>query len=315
MRITLSPFDSPSFPSKITFTTTHVLPGRTLPKDFPHILDSASSQKWMKPLLDRIILQTENSYFLRSFCSESYADRFDRYSDPSQRAIDFGIIQKKISNYGTFEEFTDDIKLMLNHVIDRSSAPDPIHKEALKLSYYICEHLKKIESDPSASPFEDSKTDREIETAVEAKIESTIHDLQKKKKESEKGSKSFEGSRYKETQRQSKKITESELDDLVKNIKQLKTSSLIGVVEIIENKPFSESLLPIQLNLKHLEEKKVDIKKLKAYVDYCKEGNGQYYYSWKPNLPNELQELHDKYEAKLADWLKPPLGYPEPGVI
>ncbi|KAH0785028.1 histone acetyltransferase GCN5 [Histomonas meleagridis] len=252
---------------------------------------------------------------MRSFAVDINLDRLDRYADPTQKPIDLGTIRKKLlgNSYSSFSQFIDDIKTMLNNVIEHSNSTDPNHKEALRLSYHICEYLKKIDSNPDISPFDDGKTDRDLTLEVESRIASAIRELQKKKKEFEKGSRSsYETSRYKESQRQSKKITDSELDDLVKSIKQLKSSALIGVVEIIENKPFSETLLPLQINLKHLDERKFDIKKLKTYVDYCKEGNGQHYYAWKPCLPNELQELHSKYESKLMDWLRPPWDCPIP---
>lgn len=312
MRITLSPFDTSRLPSKLTFTTSHVLPGRTLPRDFPRIPDDPAPLKWIKPLFDRLILQTENSYFMRSFCAESYADKFDRYSDPSHRFVDLGVVQKRLVTYVAFDQFTDDLRAMLSRIIDRSSIADPIHREALQLSYFICEHLRRIEADPTALPFEDGRTDADVAAAASAKIESTVRELQKKR---EKAGKSADGARAKDPQRQAKKITESELDELMKNIKQLKTSALIGVVEIIEGRPFSESLLPVQVNLKHTDDKKVDVKKLKAYVEFCKENSSQFYYSWQPSLPTRLQELHSKYESELDGWLRPPIGCPEPGVI
>ena len=84
----------------------------------------------------------------------------------------------------------------------------------------------------------------------------------------------------------------------------MKSSSLIGVVEIIARKQFKPQLLPLTVDLLLYDDGVINT--LKDYVNQCKDGSGSFYYSWRPQLPEDLQELRDKYEYELLEWLKPP---------
>ena len=299
-----SPYTTADCNTKLIFRTAHQLPGATgiqLEKqaEFFSVPDTENTRKLIQPLLDLVIVHPDSVYFLRPV--DPVLDRAENYLTIVERPIDLGLMRKKslTGSYSNFDQFTADMDLLIKNAVKYNSLTHAVHQSALRLSIYFREMLLRIKENPEGNPFEAANS-----SAAETRIAQAISNFQKIKKEAAKAEKQAQAiSRTKAPVRQTKRITEAETVELVQDIKRLKSSTLMGVVEIIAKKPFGPDLLPLEVDLSIADEGVVH--KLKQYVDGCKESNGQYYYAWKPLLPAPLQEMRDKYEADLLDWMRP----------
>jgi hypothetical protein len=300
-----SPYTTGTLSVQITFTTSHQLPGQNdqvLDKqaEFPTVPTNDHTLKLIQPLLDLVICHSDAIWFLRPV--DPIVDHADNYNRIIENPMDLSLMRKKSLTglYTTFDRFVSDMDLLIKNAIAYNPITHCVHQACLRLSFYFRDQLLKIEATPGTNPFDAANA-----TAAENRIGSAISNFQRLKKEAAKGVKaSLDQSRNKLPQRAAKKITEAEMEGLVQDIKKLKSSALLGIVEILAKKPFHVDLFPLEVNLPIAEE--AVIARLKAYVDSCKETNGPFYYAWKPQLPDDLQEMRDKYEADLLDWMRPP---------
>ena len=303
--VEFSPYTTADCATKLVFRTAHQLPGAPgtlLEKqaEFFPVPDTDHTRKLIQPLLDLVIVHPDSIYFLRPV--DPAIDRAENYLAIVEHPIDLGLMRKKAltGSYSSFDQFTADMDLLIKNAVKYNSLSHFVHQAALRISIYFREMLLRIKENPEGNPFEAANS-----SAAETRIAQAISNFQKLKKEAAKLEKQAQDiSRTKVVQRQTKRITEAETVELVQDIKRLKSSTLMGVVEIIAKKPFGMDCLPLEVDLSMADEGVVH--KLKQYVDGCKESNGQYYYAWKPILPADLQEMRDKYEADLLDWMKPP---------
>ena len=300
-----SPYTTSNMNTIILFRTAHQplgVPGMLLEKqaEFLEIPSNEHTKKQIQPLLDLVIVHPDSIYFLRPV--DPVIDHAENYTTIVERPIDLGLMRKKALTgiYANFNQFSADMDLLIKNAVKYNSLQHIVHQAALRLSIYFKEMLLRIIENPEVNVFENANS-----SAAETRIAQAISSFQKLKKEAAKAEKQAQDiMRTKVVQKQTKRITEAETVELVQNIKKLKSSQLIGVVEIIARKPFGMDLLPLEVDLSIADE--TIVHRLKQYVDGCKDGNGQYYYSWKPQLPPDLQEMRDKYEADLLDWMKPP---------
>jgi hypothetical protein len=307
--IRFSPHTTANLATEIAFSTSHSLPGRSdtfleRQADFPSVPTNEHTMKLIQPLLDLVIVHQDAVWFLRPV--DPIVDHADNYTRIIERPMDLGLMRKKCltGSYTTFDQFIADMDLLIKNAILYNPMVHLVHQACLRLSHFFRDMLLKIEAFQGINPFESAST-----TAAENRIAGAISTFQKAKKEAAKAEKAtLDVMRAKVPQRQAKKITEAEMEGLVLDIKRLKNSALIGVVEIIAKKPFRIDFLPLEVDLSIAEE--AVIERLKTYVDCCKESNSQFYYAWKPHLPDDLQEVRDKYEVDLLDWLKPPSEQP-----
>jgi hypothetical protein len=272
--------------------------------EFPSVPTTEHTMKLIQPLLDLVIVNPDAIWFLRPV--DPVIDCAENYTRIIERPMDLGLMRKKcnIGSYSSFDQFVGDMDLLIKNAVLYNPISHNVHQASLKVSYFFRDQLLAIEANPGVNPFESANT-----SLAETRIANAISSFQRKKKEVAKAERSAQDqSRAKVPQRQAKKITEAEMEVLVQDIKKLKSSALIGVVEIIAKKPFKIDLLPLEVDLSIAEE--AVIEKLKTYVDCCKEGNGHFYYAWKAQLPDDLMEIRDKYEADLMDWMKPPPDQP-----
>ena len=303
--VEFSPYTTADCATKLVFRTAHQLPGAPgtlLEKqaEFFPVPDTDHTRKLIQPLLDLVIVHPDSIYFLRPV--DPAIDRAENYLAIVEHPIDLGLMRKKAltGSYSSFDQFTADMDLLIKNAVKYNSLSHFVHQAALRISIYFREMLLRIKENPEGNPFEAANS-----SAAETRIAQAISNFQKLKKEAAKLEKQAQDiSRTKVVQRQTKRITEAETVELVQDIKRLKSSTLMGVVEIIAKKPFGMDCLPLEVDLSMADEGVVH--KLKQYVDGCKESNGQYYYAWKPILPADLQEMRDKYEADLLDRMKPP---------
>jgi hypothetical protein len=303
--IRFSPHTTANLSTSISFSTSHALPGSRdvlLEKqaDFPSVPTNEHTMKLIQPLLDLVIVHQDSIWFLRPV--DPVIDHAENYNRIIERPMDLGLMRKKCltGSYTTFDQLVADMDLLIKNAMLYNPISHCVHQACLKLSYFFRDQLLRIEANPGINPFESAST-----TAAENRIAGAISNFQRAKKDAAKAEKATQdASRTKVPQRQAKKITEAEMESLVMDIKKLKSPALIGVLEIIAKKPFKIDLLPLEVDLSIAEESVIE--RLKTYVDCCKESNAQFYYAWKPQLPDDLQEVRDKYEADLLDWLKPP---------
>ncbi|KAH0788949.1 Bromodomain containing protein [Histomonas meleagridis] len=203
-------------------------------------------------------------------------------------------------NYPNFNDFISDVKKMLNNGISQS---DPIRKEALKLSEFVYDILEKLETDPTTNPFESFKIN---ENAINREAEAKLNKFRELHRQSNENNKL---TKRKDLHGKSRQVTDTEVNELIIKIRNNIRSgpALIGIIEIISGKPYTTDLLPFELSINKIKSENVNWDQLKSYVDYCsKSGNNSMYIAPRPMLPPELQQIQDKYEAKIADWLKPP---------
>ncbi|KAK8887229.1 hypothetical protein M9Y10_038267 [Tritrichomonas musculus] len=304
-----TPYSNFSINTQITFVTAHTPSGKTpaftdKPAEFPKIPTTPTTMKYIQPLLNRIINQKDAFDFLRPV--DPIVDRAEKYRDQIERPIDLGLMRTQAlqGNYATFEQFEADMELLVQNATSFNPVTHPVHQEAIRLSYFFRDYLLKIEANPEQSPFEVNANEVRYEKQADTLIGQAINQYNRAKKERERESRSNDQMKAKIPQRQAKKVTEAEIDNIIQEIKKMKSSSLIGVVEIIARKQFKPQLLPLTVDLSLNDEEVIEA--LKDYVNQCKDGTGNFYYSWRPQLPDDLQEVRDKYEIELLDWLKPP---------
>ncbi|OHT11616.1 Bromodomain containing protein [Tritrichomonas foetus] len=307
--ICFSPYSNSSLTTQIAFVTAHASSGKNQilsdkPAEFQKIPTTPTTMKYIIPLLNRVINQKDAYDFLRPV--DPIVDRAEKYRDQIERPIDLGLMRTQAlqNNYQSFDQFVADMELLIKNATTYNPLVHPVHQEALRLSYFFKDYLDKIEANPEQSPFEINANEAKYSTMAESIIGQAILQYNRAKKERERDARSADQPKTKQPQRQAKKVTEAEIDGIIQDIKKMKSSSLIGVVEIIARKQFKQELLPLAVDLSLYDEEIIE--KLKNYVDCCKEGTGNFYYSWRPHLPDDLQELRDKYEIELLDWLKPP---------
>jgi hypothetical protein len=306
LTVHFSPYTTGNLTTKIIFTTTHQLPGKIdalLEKqaEFPVVPTSEHTMRLIHPLIDMVIVNPDAVWFLRPV--DPIIDHAESYNRIVEKPMDLSLMRKKAltGSYTSFDQFISDMDLLVKNAILYNSREHKVHQASLRLSFYFRDQLSKIEANPGMNPFESSNS-----AQAEARLGMALVSYQRAKKEAVRAEKNaLDVTRVRGAQRQAKKITEAEMETLVQDIKKLKSGALLGVVEIIAKKPFKTELLPLELDLSTAAEEGM-IERLKTYVDSCKEGNGQYYYSWRPQLPDDLQEIRDKYEAELLDWMKPP---------
>lgn len=307
--ISFTPYSNFSLNTKIKFVTAHTPSGkitmlRDKPAEFPKIPTSPTTMKYILPLLNRVINQKDAFDFLRPV--DPIVDRAEKYRDQIERPIDLGLMRRKASqnNYETFDQFEADMELLVKNATTYNPNSHPVHQEAIRLSYFFRDYLLKIEGNPEQSPFEVNANEARYANQADNLIGQAITQFNRAKKEREREARSNDQMKTKIPQRQAKKVTEAEIDNIIQEIKKMKSNSLIGVVEIIARKQFKPQLLPLTVDLSLYDEEVIEA--LKDYVNQCKDGTGNFYYSWRPQLPDDLQELRDKYEIELLDWLKPP---------
>ena len=205
----------------------------------------------------------------------------------------------RTKNYQSFDIFIDDVKTILKGGMAHES--QKIRAEAIKLTEYVFDVLKMLDMNPNENPFrKESANENEIQKRVEVKI-NKIREFQRQNSVQENGKES--------SKRKIKQISEYEANEIIKKIRTnlSKSPALMGIIELIEGKPFSPDLLPYELSIKKLQRKKIDWDSLEKYLDYCsRNNNNAVFIAPKPQLPEDLQQIQSKYETQLASWLHPP---------
>ena len=308
--ICFTPYTNFSTTTEIVFTTAHVLSSdtpilQTKVAEFPKIPTTPTTLRYIQPLLNRVINQKDALAFLRPV--DPIVDRAEKYRDEIQRPIDLGLMLTQVQqgNYTSFEQFEADMELLIKNATTYNPVLHHVHQEAIRLSYFFRDYLLKIEANPEQSPFEVNADEIRYARQAEILIAEAINQYNRAKKERKREARSSDQMKTKATPRQSKKATEADIDTIIQEIRKMKSSLLIGVVEIIARKRFNIELLPLTVDLSLYDEEVINA--LKEYIIQSKEGTGNFYYAWRPQLPDDLQEVRDKYEIELLDWLKPPL--------
>ena len=310
IHFTFPPFDDPSFQTDLQFSTQHVLADLTpfhydSPATYPDIPETSEYKKAILSIVDLLVVFPDGQYFLRPV--DVVLDNAPHYYDIIKSPIDLQKIQNKASHdqYTSFKEFMDDCKLLIDNALLYNADSDitaskTVYYAALNLSHYLSDLLSGLLKNP-ADIISKSKSD-----LADQKIGLAISQLQKMRKEhNRKSLKSTSILRHKTANSRSRiRFTEEELKQLIDNISHLHSHALIGVVEILAKKPFSQNLVstPLAMDLRVLQEDQLE--KLKVYVDNClKEGKGdQYYFSWQSIIPESLEKIRNDYPDELMYW-------------
>lgn len=305
--ISFTPFTFADTSTHITFQMGHMMPGETLsystPAKFPDVPTTPATMENILPILNRIIIHSESKAFLRPV--DPKLDKAENYRDIITEPIDLStILQKANSNdYKKFSDFISDLKLLINNAIKYNNFDShPVHKSAVNLSNYINRLLSQLSDNPNVSIIKPNEN--QISKEAEMQIANALNDYTARKKRlSER--KQADQEKAISIQAQSKKVSDKDISYLENGIRNLRGTSLMSVFEIIENKQFQKSYLPYEVNLKKCDGSK--IKKLKKLIKHGESSsNNKISYVWVPAIPDDLQEIKDKYEAEFINWLKPP---------
>lgn len=287
MKISISPYTFFNLNTKLKFETRHTLKKQVTPDDFPHV-NTPTDPKFIQSFLNRIILRIKKpneNFFIRSQGNVNRQEIRD-------------LSQMRTKNYQSFDTFLDDIKSILKSGIAHEN--QRIRAEANELTSFVYNVLVKLVSKPNESPFpKEAANENEIQKNVEQKI-NKIRANQRKNSTQESGKK------------HSKKIEQiqaTEINEIIKKIRNnlSRSPALMGIIELLEGKPFSPDMLPYELSIKKLQSKKIDWDSFKKYLNYCIESNNnKIYVAPNPRLPEDLQQIQSKYEMELANWLNPP---------
>jgi hypothetical protein len=293
--VNFTPYTSANLRTKLVFKTSYSVlldSERGLEKraDFPKIPTTDITLKYIQPIIDLIIVSPEANTFLQP-PDFAVMDAEDCLTALRRKAL--------TGRYKSFSDFVADLDLIVQNGVETNSK----RQSAMRLSYIIRDLLLRIESG-AENPYSDWNP-----AAAEARIATSFSSSRKVRQEMLSRTNSVAAPiRARDVERRSSRMTESEMDNLVLDLKKLKSSALIGVVEIVTRKPFSLDLLPCEVDLGRCDERVIE--KLRQYVNCVRDASGQYYYSWTAQIPDSLREIRDKYENDLVDWLKPPREIP-----
>lgn len=305
MKICFTPYTFGNTSTHITFQMGNLLPGETLsystPAKFPDVPTNEKTMENILPILNRIIIHPESKAFLRPV--DPILDKADNYKQIITSPIDLSkILQRANSNdYKKFSDFISDLKLLITNAITYNNFDQhPVHKSAVNLSNYISELLIRLNDNP------DTPINKANENHISKEAEKQIADAlnsyaAQKKRLSER--KQIDQEKIISVQPQSKKVSDKDIQFLESGIRNLRGIPLMSVYEIIENKQFHKDVLPYEVNFKKCDSTK--IKKLKKLIKHGENYN-KISYVWAPAIPDDLQEIKDKYESEFMNWLKPP---------
>lgn len=301
-----TPYTFANTSTRITFQMGHMLPGETIsystPAKFPDVPTNESTMENIRPILYRIIIHPESKAFLRPV--DPVLDKADNYKLIITKPIDLStILQKANSNdYKKFSDFTSDLKLLINNAIKYNNFEQhPVHRSAVSLSNYINKLLCQLIDNPNMSII--NVNENQISKEAEKQIADALNSYTAQKKRLLER-KQADQEKVSSLQTQSKKVSDKDIYALESGIKNLRGTPLMSVIEIIENKQFNKSCLPYEVNLKKCDSTK--IKKLKKLIKQGDNFSNKVSYVWAPAIPDDLQEIKDKYESEFVNWLKKP---------
>ena len=299
--ICFSPYSIANLSTKLFFQSYHLRSARiqqnsTKPAEFPSIPTNESTRKNILTLLNMIILSKDATAFLRPV--DPIIDHAPEYREIIKNPMDLSTMRGKANRneYQSFNKFLEDLNCIIRNAITYNSiVTHPVHKAAIDLSYFIYDKLIKLRDNPN-EPLIQPDQERKLEDDADRQIAFALEDLHRKKRE------------HKEKftrEHRSIQFSDDQYTQLENDIKNLPASGLMTVVEIIKKEKYSDSLIPLEINLRSLDE--ITIKKLRIFVSrFKKNKDKETVIIWRPAIPQNLQEIQDKYEEELLSWLKPP---------
>ncbi|KAK8870850.1 hypothetical protein M9Y10_008748 [Tritrichomonas musculus] len=303
--ISFTPYTFADTSTHITFQIGHTMPGETLdysaPAKFPDIPTTNSTMENILPILNRIIIHKEAKDFLRPV--DPILDKAENYKIIISNPIDLStILQKANSNdYKKFADFTSDLKLLVTNAMKYNSESHPVHRSAVALSNYINNLLNQLKDSSNMSIIQPNESQYSKE--AEKQIGDALNDYNARKKRLMER-RQIEQEKPIKMQPQFKKASEKDISILENGIRRLRGTALMSVIEIIENKQFQKSFLPYEVNFEKCDS--IKIKKLKKLINHDENSSNKISYVWVPAIPDDLQDIKDKYETEFMNWLKPP---------
>lgn len=304
-KLLLSPLTVGGQNTRLIFKTTHVVAGHTTTAyekqaEYPEITcPEDKALPCILSIIDRIIADDCSIYFLRAVDPE--IDNAINYYEIIKNPIDLSLIRKKALSrkYLNFSELVADIKLLINNATQFNPLDHFVHQAALKMSYLLCDLLNLLNKNPQEleKDAHSSIADQKI-AKLQSKYMNTKRDRERAKKASE--------APKKVVQKLIRKLNTRDYEQLAKDIRELSSPALFGVIEILQKGEFRPEKLPIDLDLQSLPEDTAD--DLRVYVDSCKEDSAKKpaMYAWQPYEPKTLKDIQTKYAQEMQIWKLPP---------
>ena len=184
--ICFSPYSNSCITTEISFITAHTATSKSQElyekaAEFPKIPTTPTTLKYIMPLLNRVINQRDAFDFLRPV--DPVVDRAEKYREQIERPIDLGLMRTQAlqNNYSTFDQFVDDMTLLIKNATTYNPLQHPVHQEALRLSYFFNDYLLRIAENPDQSPFEINADEAKYSTQAENAIAHAITQYNKAK--------------------------------------------------------------------------------------------------------------------------------------
>ncbi|OHS97562.1 Bromodomain containing protein [Tritrichomonas foetus] len=307
-----TPFSLANTSTQLAFETKHTRTGQnqqypSRPAEFPDLPNNNYTMRSMLPLLNLIITQKESASFLRPV--DPIIDEAPNYHEIIKRPIDLSTIRQKANNreYLTFQIFLNDLKLLIENATKFNPETHIVHQQAIRLSIFITEKLWQMKNMPN-SPIVDPENEKKLEKDSDQRIADALKELTEIKRQRKLQNERLQKEKHKPHSQTSirSKITFSEHDLSVieRDIRDLKSNALIGVIEILENRKFQTNMLPYKIDLRKYNDDVLS--ELEKYVKSTRTANSYVSYIWRPAIPDDLKEIQSKYSAELMNWLSPP---------
>lgn len=296
--VSFSPFTFDSSKTTLVFKTAHQIKGGQLfllenPAELPKFGPDSQYTECIPAICDRLICSKSSIYF--RIRVNPIVDQAPTYYQIIKKPISFEDIRKKYEKYDSIDAFIDDFNLMVSNAMTYNKKEHDVYQNAIKLSFELKELLEQMKKNPS-----EMKVNKHKEEAVKY-IEMAI----RQNLNAEKGKNPKKNEIKKSFAKSAKKFNQSELEEIINGIMKLKSSALVGVVEILKEANINDVVFPINVNLDSLDESVLE--RLKVFVKSCKDDNNDNFsYSWRPILPKEILEIKEKYKNELEKWKLPP---------
>jgi hypothetical protein len=280
MKISFFPYDSPLTATRLLCKTQTY----NYSTSFPPIPTTVATLGYIRGIVDLLILDSESGPFLRAV--DKAIDKAPDYHSIVKTPIDLSQIHDR--QYSIFDDFIADVNLMINNALLYYPPASRTRQSAIHLQKLFRSLLHKIVStDPQNLTFEP------LPKATERLADARRVFMRKRLS-------AGPSQTQIRTPTQVAPVSDSALRTLEEDLEALPSSGLLGVAEIVSNRSFDETVLPLKVRLSSLSPQVFE--KVKKYVESVRTSQDGYYFSWRPILPPELQKIRDEYPKDLADW-------------
>mgnify|MGYP006870916675 CR=1 FL=1 len=177
----------------------------------------------------------------------------------------------------------------------------------MELSAKINSLLMELKNSPKLSITQSSEQEQQLHDRASRQIDEANNSFQSSRRKR----KDEQEAEAKERSKSGRLIMEQTPDErtikeLYRKIRYMSDTALITVIEIIEKKSFTDSIIPYTVDLNKCDNETIHILSKFVLDNSISQKNDRVAYVGRPSIPDNLQEIQTKYKEELSNWLKPP---------